>query len=56
MGIHIGAILGPALFGQLVTFYSYGFAWRVMAAFAAMAAVLVVVGRRLLREQLPFDP
>jgi MFS family permease len=56
MGIHIGAIIGPALFGQLVSLGSYGIAWAVMAALAATSAVLVMISRQLLVARLRFDP
>jgi MFS family permease len=56
MGVSIGAIVGPTLFGQLVLSGSYRTAWLVMAAMALGAAVLVRASRRTMMTRLGLDP
>jgi hypothetical protein len=50
-GASIGAMAGPSVFGLLAA-TSYTAAWSVTAASSATAAVMMLVGKRLLRREL----
>ncbi len=47
-GVYAGGFIGPVGFGFLATHLSFPAAWLVGAATMALAAVLMVVGRRML--------
>ncbi|WP_167761001.1 MFS transporter [Geodermatophilus sp. DF01_2] len=48
VGAFVGGASGPGLFGLLVGAFSFEAAWRAAACSLALAAVLMLVGRRLL--------
>lgn len=49
-GTSLGAALGPLVFGLLVEITSYGAAWSVAASLSLSAAVVIRVGRRMVRH------
>ena len=52
VGAFIGGAAGPGLFGLVVEAFSFQTAWRAAACSLALAAVMVLVGRRLLLTAL----
>lgn len=52
VGIYVGAVAGPSVFGSLVVWTSYGIAWLAMFAATVVAALAVVGGRMLAHRQL----
>lgn len=48
VGTYAGAFLGPMVFGLLATHSSFGTAWMACAAMMVVAAVAMLVGRRML--------
>lgn len=46
-----GGVLGPLLFGMVVTRYSYTVGWSLLAVVDVLAAGLMVIGRRALLRQ-----
>lgn len=48
VGGRVGGMLGPAIFGLVASHFSYSTAWFTAAGLAAVAAVTMVIGRRLL--------
>jgi MFS family permease len=52
MGMMLGGVVGPALFGLLVVGWGYPTAWTGAATLQVLAAVAVVLGRRLLLRDM----
>ncbi|MCV2488312.1 MFS transporter [Geodermatophilus sp. YIM 151500] len=52
-GMGLGAAAGPLLFGAVVAATSYATAWYGTAAFAVLAGVVIVIGRRMLMRDRP---
>jgi predicted MFS family arabinose efflux permease len=48
-GTYVGAMVGPLAFGWIADHASYAAAWWVGASWFVLAAIAVLVGRRLLR-------
>lgn len=55
-GTSAGCVVGPLVFGLLVSHASYPVAWAVNAGFLATAAVVVLVGRGLVLRHLDGAP
>jgi len=51
-GTSAGCVVGPLVFALLALHASYSVAWAVNAGFLAAAAVIVLVGRRLVMQHL----
>jgi len=51
-GVYIGGAAGPLVFGLVAENHSYGLAWLLTAASAAIAATGVHIGRRLLERHI----
>lgn len=50
-GVYVGGFSGPLIFGTLVDRWSYGVAWNAAAVTVLFAAVLVTVGRAMMRRE-----
>jgi MFS family permease len=50
VGLRVGGIVGPSLFGGLAEAYSFETAWRVNAALMVLGALLLLVARGVLRR------
>lgn len=50
-GARLGAVIGPFAFGQLVSHGSYPLAWALTALTAAIGAIVMLIGRALLRAR-----
>lgn len=50
-GVYVGGFSGPLIFGSLVDRWSYGVAWNAAAVTVLLAAVLVTVGRAMMRRE-----
>ena len=48
-GVYVGGCVGPLVFGVIAAAHSYQLAWLVAAAAMVTAAIMMLIGRRLLR-------